>query len=466
MNNPIEGLAAEDAPPVSVPCAGGVDVSVLDADLSTFGALTSDELLNLMADVAVVLRRAEAVLVAGSTEVAVRSDPSRGNSGLAARHGFARASQLVEQVTGVSARTASRFVRVGALAVPRTSDSGLPLPAFFPTVGHALASGRIGLDAAEAITRELSQAAPRAEVEDLVAAEAALVGQATGQAVPSGVAVPADLIAGQARLWRDALDPNGIEPRADEAARKRDLWLGRTAQGGVVPFGGRLTVDVAAKLSTLFTAMLTPRTTPQCLSVEEQEDYDARQREQGGRPKDARTPGQQRADIFAAMIESLARSADVPTISGAAPTVLVTVPVDALERKQGTGLAVGAAEPLPFSAIDQILCDSTRQPVILGDGGEVLALGRTQRPFSRAQKRAIIARDGPTCLECDIPASAAEVHHVIPWSEGGTTDVDNGVILCWYDHRKMHAGDWRIEMVDGKPVSIPPEWMKRKPYFR
>jgi hypothetical protein len=55
---------------------------------------------------------------------------------------------------------------------------------------------------------------------------------------------------------------------------------------------------------------------------------------------------------------------------------------------------------------------------------------------------------------------------VIPWSEGGTTDVDNGVILCWYDHRKMHAGEWRIEMVNGKPVSIPPDWMKRKPYFR
>jgi hypothetical protein len=29
----------------------------------------------------------------------------------------------------------------------------------------------------------------------------------------------------------------------------------------------------------------------------------------------------------------------------------------------------------------------------------------------------------------------------------------------------MHAGEWRIEMVNGKPVTIPPDWMKRKPYF-
>jgi hypothetical protein len=465
MDNPIDAEPPEGTSPGAMSCVGRVDVSVLEADLSRLGGLSADELLTMVSEAAAVTRRVEAVLVAASNEVAIRSDKARGEDGLASRHGFARASQLVEQITGMSARTASRFLRVGAFTVQRVSDAGLPLPALFPKVGDALTAGLIGLDTAEVITRELSQAAPRADVGHLAAAEAALVGQATGQTVPGGLAVPTDLIAGQARLWRDALDPNGIEPRAEEAFQKRDLWVGRTALGGVVPFGGRLTVDVAVKLNTLFGAMLTPRTAPQCLAEQAQEDYEKEKETEGGRPKDSRTPGQQRADIFASMIDSLARSGEVPTISGAAPTVLVTVPVDVLEKKQGTGMAVGAADPLPYSAIEQILCDGGIQPVVLGDGGEVLSLGRRQRPFSRAQKLAIIARDGPTCKECDIPASAAEVHHVVPWSEGGTTDVSNGVILCWYDHRKMHAGEWRMEMVDGKPVSIPPDWMKRKPYF-
>jgi hypothetical protein len=464
METPLDGEAQAGTRLNPVPCRGGVDVSVLDADLSTLGALSSDELLTLMADAAVVLRRAEAMLLAGSHEVASRSDKARGHDGLAARHGFASPSQLVEQITGVSARTASRFVRVGALTTQRVTDSGLPLPALFPVVSDALAAGLIGVDTAEAIARELAQAAPRAKPEDLAAAETALVGQATGRAVPGGLAMPADLIAGQARLWRDALDPNGIEPRAEEAFSRRDFWVARTTQGGVVPFGGKLTVDVAAKLHTLFDAMLTPRTAPQCLPDQDQtaEDEPAGP----GRPKDSRSPGQQRADIFAAMIDSLARSGSVPTMSGAAPTVLVTVAADVLDKKHGNGIAVGVADPVPYSAIEQILCDGGIQPVGLGDSGDVLSMGRKQRPFSRSQKLAIIARDGPTCKECDIPASGCEVHHVIPWSEGGTTDVDNGVILCWYDHRKMHAGEWRIEMVNGKPVSIPPDWMKRKPYFR
>ena len=68
----------------------------------------------MVADAARVLRRVEAVLLAGSHEVAVRSEKARGVTGLAARHGFARPSQLLEQVTGVSSTTAGRFIRLGA----------------------------------------------------------------------------------------------------------------------------------------------------------------------------------------------------------------------------------------------------------------------------------------------------------------------------------------------------------------
>jgi hypothetical protein len=130
------------------------------------------------------------------------------------------------------------------------------------------------------------------------------------------------------------------------------------------------------------------------------------------------------------MIDLLARSGGAPTISGAAPTVLVTVPAEVISNRQGTGLAVGVADPVPYSAIEQIICDGGIQPVFLGPDGQIVALDIKQRAFSRAQKLAIITRDGPTCKECDIPASAAKAHHVISWSEGRKTVVDNGVILC------------------------------------
>lgn len=200
------------------------------------------------------------------------------------------------------------------------------------------------MDAAEVIAKALNEAAPRAKVDDLIAAETALVGQATGSDVPGGIAVPADLIAGQARLWRDTLDPDGIEPRAETAFQRREFWVCRKAENDLVGFGGRITVDVAAKLHAVFDAILTPRTAPQCvpdapdtpdaqngLEVNTVGDGVGDQDGPRGRQKDTRTPGQQRADVFAAMIDSLARSGDLPTMEGAAPTVLVTLSSNTLD---------------------------------------------------------------------------------------------------------------------------------------
>ncbi|MBG6238965.1 hypothetical protein IWX78_001944 [Mycetocola sp. CAN_C7] len=471
MNTPINDDFPAGPEPDRGSSEGELGAGVLEAHLDRIGRLSSDELLTLIADAARLVRRAEAVLVAGSREVAKRSDKAFGSKGLAARHGYARPSFLLEQVTGVSSRTANRYLRVGALTAARVSDTGGALPALYPAVRDALSAGLLGVEAAEVITKALEEAAPRASVDDLGTAEVALVGQATGETVPGGIAVPTDLIAGQARLWKDCLDPNGIEPRAESAFGRRDFWVSRKVENDLVAFGGQLTVDVAAKLHALLGAVLTPRSAPQCLPGGDESGESTPANEWttagGSAPKlqETRTPGQQRADVFAAMIDSLARSGDMPTSGGAAPTVLVTVSADTLAKKQGTGQTVGVPDPIPYSAIEQILCDAIIQPVGLDPGGGVAALGTRQRTFNRVQREAIIARDGPTCFECGIPAIGCEVHHVVPWSEGGTTTVDNGVILCWSDHRKMHAGEWTMIMVDGKPVSIPPAWMTRKPYF-
>lgn len=92
MNTPRDDDTPDDTAREPSPCPQNVDLSALDADLRLLGRLTGDELLNVVSDVARVLRRAEAVMVAGSTEVAARSDKARGETGLAARHGFARPS--------------------------------------------------------------------------------------------------------------------------------------------------------------------------------------------------------------------------------------------------------------------------------------------------------------------------------------------------------------------------------------
>jgi hypothetical protein len=48
---------------------------------------------------------------------------------------------------------------------------------------------------------------------------------------------------------------------------------------------------------------------------------------------------------------------------------------------------------------------------------------------------------------------------VIPWSEGGPTDLSNLVLLCPAHHRLIHHSGWTIRMRDGMPEFLPPPWL-------
>jgi hypothetical protein len=501
MNPPVSALDPAPGVPAEEEALDGVLAhlgEVIDTlDLDHLSRLDGDNVLTVLAKTAALGRGVEAILSAASAEVGVRSDPARGSAGLAARLNFARPSHLIEMVAGVSSATASRLMRVGSRTFPRASDAGLPLPPLFPAVGSALKAGLIGAETAEMITRELSLAASRADVEELAFAERMLVGQATGEGHEAGLPMPPDLIGIQARQWRDRLDQDGVEPRAEKAFQNRDFWVSRTPVNGLVKFGGQVTVDVGAKLHALFNAILTPRSAPRFLADEEETAQTDSEHEApvielveipaadavaasgasraGGEagahppvPKETRSPGQIRADIFAAMIDSLARSTDVPTVSGAAPTVVVRVTAEVLEKKKGTGEIVGVSDPVPYSTIKQILCDGTVLPAMIDPDGALVALGAEQRRFTRPQRMGMIARDGPTCgiPGCTIPATACEAHHIIEHQDGGPTHTDNGALYCWFHHRMIDTGVFSVEMVDGRPRVTFPDWLKRKPYFR
>lgn len=479
MNAPVAvPPVAED---VAVTALDAVLTSLTDAighlDLDRLDRLTNDTVLSVLAKTAAVGRGVETILAAASHEVAVRSDPVFGSEGLAARMNYPRPSLLIEQVAGISAVAASRLIRVGSRTRARVGV-GQTVPPLFPRVADAFRAGLISIETADVITRELTLAAPRAEVEQLAVAEQALVGQACGTTDAHGLPFPTDLIAVQARAWRDQLDEQGIEPRAEKAFTNRDFWISRTAKDGLIRFGGQVTVDVGAKLHALMDAVLSTRTQPRFLEDASGAhgestggtDPAVQIRTESGRTgkvRDPRSAGQQRADVFAAMIDCLARSTDAPTVSGAAPTVVVSVTADVLEQQRGTAEVVGVTEPLPYSAVKQILCDSSLIPVYLKPDGGVAALGTRKRAFNREQRLALIARDGPTCgiPGCQIPATGCEGHHVVEYSKGGPTTIDNGVLLCWFHHHMVDTGIFTVTMENGTPVVTIPDWLLRKPYF-
>jgi hypothetical protein len=90
----------------------------------------------------------------------------------------------------------------------------------------------------------------------------------------------------------------------------------------------------------------------------------------------------------------------------------------------------------------------------------VLNLGRDSRTISRAQRRALNARDrGCVIPGCSAPPQWCEGHHVVWWRHGGRTDIDALALVCGRDHTLIHQGVWDLVMLDGVAWARPPTWI-------
>ncbi len=149
---------------------------------------------------------------------------------------------------------------------------------------------------------------------------------------------------------------------------------------------------------------------------------------------------------FCALLEHL-DPAQLPAHGGDATTVLVTIGLDSLRNELGTGSIIGG-EPLSATAIRRLACTAQIIPVVLGGKGEILDLGRTRRLFSPAQRKAMRLRDqGCRAEGCTIPAAWTEAHHLKPWSEGGNTDLDHGILYCNHHHHRAHDPRYEAQVL-------------------
>jgi len=59
------------------------------------------------------------------------------------------------------------------------------------------------------------------------------------------------------------------------------------------------------------------------------------------------------------------------------------------------------------------------------------------------------------------------VHHLVPWEHGGTTDLDNMLLLCRRHHTAHHAGTYPIQIRHGIPWVQLPDWIDpTRPWLR
>lgn len=424
---------------------------------SSFEALNDTALCSLLGELEQIGRLVDASRALAAAEVDDRSRFELGSAGLAQRLGHSRGSHLAERITRVPQAEAARRIRLGSALRPRRGLCGDVLPALFPAIAAAVRSGVMGMDVAGTIIQCLTQAQRRhATPAAVLAAEESLVQAARLE--------PADIVAVHARVWREALDPDGAEPRDAELRERRGFVLGRE-RNGMTPFSGAADPLSAALLRAALAERSGPGVRPRFVDPAEE----------AGDPDDVvtvladpRTPEQRNFDIVLGLITAGIRSEDGrPGSMRSTSTVMAVVRLSDLEAATGVGWLADVDEPVAAASVQELACDAGFARIVLGADGEVLQLGRTERLFSSAQRKALAVRDGG-CVwpQCTAPPSWCHAHHVTPWQEGGDTDVGNGALLCPAHHHTLHASEFTMRMHKGRPELLAPPWLEPSTMWR
>ncbi|TFC10879.1 HNH endonuclease, partial [Cryobacterium algoritolerans] len=432
-----------------------------------FGVLSDADAVAVLGAVEDLGRRVDAARVGAAAEVGSRARNGLGHDSLAWKLGCQGQVDLITRVTRVSGREAARRLRLGGNVTDRMSGTML-LPPYYPAVAAGLTTGALGVDAAEAIVAALDQVSPRVAPDDLHTAERALVASGTGaitdeiRGLPGeGFAFPADLVRGLAGHWQARLDPDGAAPNESLFEPRSTVSFGRLTRG-VYPLRGLVTADLRGILNGVFDTYLSAHAAPAFPTSEEQARIQAGALIPGADTAactDERTGGEKRADILRGVFSAAARHPSTPKMGGAAPTVMVHVNASDLLGDTGVGWIDGVEAPVSLRSVKQLICTGGYRKILFGEHGEVLYLGGKERFFTAAQRKAIAARDGGCIIPgCPIAAHWCEVHHVIPWQKHGKTNVDNGVLLCWYHHHSIDTSGWQIRMIRGKPEVKAPAW--------
>lgn len=141
-----------------------------------------------------------------------------------------------------------------------------------------------------------------------------------------------------------------------------------------------------------------------------------------------------------------------PKAGGVAATVVVTMTMENLLGGQAGSertVLLDTGEPISAAEARRLACEAGIIPAVLGSRSQPLDLGRKTRFHTEPQRVALMLRDRGCAAEgCDWPPGMCHAHHVNPWSRGGRTSVDSGLLLCPRHHTLAH--DARYQMKAGK----------------
>ena len=118
---------------------------------------------------------------------------------------------------------------------------------------------------------------------------------------------------------------------------------------------------------------------------------------------------------------------------------------------------------IPASVLEEYFCNARIKGVVFSHEGLPLWHSHAKRLATKAQMSALRALYG-ACGGCGADMWVCQGHHIRPVSQGGPTNIDNMMLLCWACHQKVHHHGWRV-VPDGRGLHTiaPPERIRYGP---
>jgi Domain of unknown function (DUF222)/HNH endonuclease len=253
------------------------------------------------------------------------------------------------------------------------------------------------------------------------------------------------------RTTRLGIDPDGVLADANHAHERRWLECDET-YGGMFVFRGQFDADGGLLLKTAIEAM-----------------------SHGMSPGELRSASERRADALVDMASTQLRCGDHRDVHGQRPHLTLTVSAKTLRSDTPRSAAdwppavLSGVGPIHPETARRIACDAVRTDVTIAPvpdrSGWIamttpptpLSVGRATRTIPAPIRTALNLRDqGCRFPGCDRPPAWTDGHHIVHWSDGGSTELGNLVSLCRQHHRRVHEEGWRLQFVDGAAVVEPP----------
>jgi hypothetical protein len=241
-------------------------------------------------------------------------------------------------------------------------------------------------------------------------------------------------IALMARQARPVEDHDANAAHADRSFRwRRDHRRGGFVYGGFVPFDQGEAINMALDSSAERCGVDPTTDTWAPISV-------------------------RRADALHALATQKLGSSSAPDRA----TVVIHADVDILDgRAPGNGFIADLA--VCRSGVLRSLCDARVEVALHGPHGATVGVARASQQIPWWLRRQVHGRD-VNCRGFGCGRRIRQVHHITHWADGGETNLDNLVGLCWEHHRLVHEGGWSIVGEPNDEITfISPDGRRRLP---